>query len=120
MARHLKRLRNEMDKWLVDSKDLGWVPEKELIRQWWNGQDKPPVTAAPQITRSGGQLSISCPTEGASIGYKIQGEDQNWRVYTKPITVPSDKTVTAIAMRIGYTPSAEVTFTDSRRTTSVR
>ncbi|GAA4465766.1 sulfatase-like hydrolase/transferase [Nibrella saemangeumensis] len=120
MAGNLKRLRKELDKWLVESKDLGGVPEKELVRQMWDGQNKPPVTAVPRIARSSSQLSISCPTEGASIGYKVSGEDSNWRVYTKPISAPAGKTVTAIAMRIGYTPSAEVTFTDSRGTTPVR
>lgn len=112
LAGHLKRFRKEMDTWLVQSKDLGGVPEKELIRQWWNGQDEPPITATPQIIRSGSQLTINCSTEGASIGYKVAGEDKNWRVYQKPVSVPAGKAITAVAMRIGYRSSPEVHSAD--------
>ncbi|GAA4413415.1 sulfatase-like hydrolase/transferase [Nibrella viscosa] len=110
-AGHLKRLRSTMDNWLTDTRDLGGVPEKELVRRMWNGQDTPPLTETPRISRSGERVTISCPTEGASIGYKVSGEDTHWRVYQKPVAVATGKTVTAIAMRIGYSPSPEITST---------
>ncbi|RIV23962.1 DUF229 domain-containing protein [Fibrisoma montanum] len=104
---HLKRLRKELDKWLNETNDLGKLPEKELVRQMWQGADKPPVTATPQVARSGDRLTLSCSTPGASIAYRI-GDSKSWRVYTTPITMPKDQVLTVMAMRIGYTKSPEV------------
>ena len=110
-ASHLKRLRKELDKWLVETKDLGGTPEKELVRQMWQGGDKPPVTASPQLTRSGDKVTVTCATPGASIAYHT-GNDKRWQVYTNPISVPKGQSVTAVAMRIGYSKSPEVTTSD--------
>jgi len=104
---HLKRLRKELDKWLNETNDLGKLPEKELVRQMWQGADKPPVTATPQVARSGDRLTLSCSTPGASIAYRI-GDSKSWRVYTTPITMPKDQILTVMAMRIGYAKSPEV------------
>lgn len=109
-ARHLKRLRREMDRWLTETNDLGGIPEKELIRQWWQGADKPPVTASPEVSRSGNQLVITCSTPGASIGYRLADNATGWQVYTGPIPVSPGQRITAVAMRIGYRQSPEVTF----------
>ncbi|CCH52948.1 N-sulphoglucosamine sulphohydrolase [Fibrisoma limi BUZ 3] len=109
-AGHLKRLRKEMDKWLTETNDLGKIPEKELVQQMWQGADKPPVTAAPQATRSGDKVALSCSTPGASIAYRI-GDSKSWQVYTKPIDIPRQQYMTAVAMRIGYTRSPEVPVT---------
>ncbi len=108
MATHLKRLRQQMNNWLEQTKDLGAVPEKELVSRWWNGQSSPPITANPVLQQKGGKLVLTCATEGASIGYKRLGHDVKWRVYRQPITVNEGDSVAAVAMRIGYTKSGEV------------
>ncbi len=108
MTSHLKRLRQQLDTWLTDTHDLGNIPEKELINQWWQGRNQPPVTANPQITQSGNHLQISCATPGASIAYKLTNQSADWQVYTQSIRVSSPMSVTAIARRIGYGLSAEV------------
>lgn len=108
MASHLKRLRSQMDQWLVETKDLGAIPEKDLIKQWWNGQNGPPATANPVIRQHGNKIALKCPTDGASIGYKINGKDAAWQVYQKPVTLQKGQTIRAVAMRIGYLKSAEV------------
>jgi len=110
-AGNLKRLRREMDRWLVETKDLGGTPEKELIRQWWQGQDKPPVTATPTIQQLSNQIVISCATPGASIAYKTADQPTNdWQVYTQPLQLDKPTSVTAVARRIGYGLSAETTL----------
>ena len=108
-AAHLKRLRAEMDRWQKEIPDLGAIPEKKLVSDWWGGADKPPVTANPVLTRQGGTVRITCPTEGASIGYKL-GAEKSWRVYTGPVAVPAGQALTAVAMRIGYERSGEVSL----------
>ncbi|QJW91250.1 sulfatase-like hydrolase/transferase [Spirosoma taeanense] len=110
-SQHLRRLRQEMDRWLTDTKDLGAIPEKELVRQWWHGQDTPPTTASPQMIWSGNKLTLSCSTPGASLAYKPAGAGSGWRVYTGPVTLPPGQSITAVAMRIGYQKSSEVSST---------
>ncbi len=108
MATHLKRLRGQMDKWLVETKDLGGIPEKDLVKQWWNEQPNPPTTANPVLSQKGDKMVVACATEGASIGYKVAGKDAKWQVYQHPIPIQKGETVTAVAMRIGYLKSAEI------------
>ena len=105
----LKELSDEMDRWIAQIGDQPNLPEAELIKQLWNGADEQPVTADPVIVENEGEVTITCPTEGASIGYKIVGEDgiepKVWTVYQKPFTVPDDATVMVKAHRIGYLAS---------------
>ncbi|KAB7731179.1 sulfatase-like hydrolase/transferase [Rudanella paleaurantiibacter] len=107
-APQLKRLRAALDQWLAQSTDLGAIPEKDLVRTWWNGQNNPPATEAPNIQVTGNQLTISCTTEGASIGYQWAGDDTGWQVYTGPVPVRKGARLRATAMRIGYTQSPVV------------
>ncbi|AEE51414.1 sulfatase [Haliscomenobacter hydrossis] len=104
----LKKMRKVMDQWLVQTKDLGGIPERELVKQMWNGGDKPPLTSAPSIQMTSNELRISCATPGASIAFREKGSS-TWEVYTQPIPKPL-KTIEAMAMRIGYTASEIVTF----------
>lgn len=110
--KQLKKLRKVLDDWIEETNDLGRIPEPELLKQMWGGQDHPPVTADPVIASDGTTIRITCPTEGASIGYQLvdPGEtpSEQWAVYTGPF--PSNgKTVVALAQRIGYLPSQTVT-----------
>lgn len=104
----LKKMRKAMDHWLLQTKDLGGIPEKELVKQMWNGGDQAPLTSAPSIQATGNELRISCTTPGASIAFREKGS-RTWEVYTRPIPKPQ-KSIEAMAMRIGYTASKIVTF----------
>jgi len=109
----LKKMRALLDKWIEDTGDLGGTPEDELIERMWPGR-KQPVTADPKIRTApaaGGKttVTITCPTEGASIGYHL-GHDKRWRLYTAPFTAAAGTGVTAAAVRIGYKASQEVRF----------
>lgn len=111
-AEKLAELRSALLGWVAEVQDKNLQPEAELIESFWpNGQQ--PITAAPVLTWQGNELTMTCATEGASLGYQLVQADKGaisdtWIPYTKPIAVPKGKTVLAVAHRIGFAPS---TFT---------
>ena len=107
-AEQLNTLRTEMDRWLNDIGDQANLPEEELLAQLWNGSSTQPVTADPAITQKEGQVTISCATIGASIGYQkiIEGiEPNSWSVYTAPFKLGKAESLRVVAHRIGFKPS---------------
>jgi hypothetical protein len=58
------------------------------------------------VTVTDGVLTITCATEGASIGWRTRGDDKRWRVYVEPVKISSDQTYEAVAHRIGFKRSA--------------
>ncbi|WP_250149165.1 sulfatase [Flagellimonas sp. 389] len=108
-ANKLNELRQEMDRWLVRIGDQPNLPEIELINQLWNGQKTQPVTLAPTVVLSNGKVTIECGTEGASIGYKIIGEEdkepKSWNVYQRPFKIEEGSGLLVKAHRIGFKPS---------------
>lgn len=67
----LEELRNAFWEWTMKFGDMASIPEKDMVRAWWKGSDKPPVTAKPEVTLIADKAVISCETSGASIGYRI-------------------------------------------------
>ncbi|MFT6880476.1 MAG: N-sulfoglucosamine sulfohydrolase [Psychromonas sp.] len=104
----LERLRTVMENWTIETKDLGYINERELLAQMWNGRSEPPVTSNPKISNASGEISITCETLGASIAYRKVGT-MRWEVYTGPIKTEK-KAFETMAMRIGYEPSEVVPF----------
>jgi N-sulfoglucosamine sulfohydrolase len=104
---HLDRLRAEEQAWVRRTRDKGFMQERDLIELFWPGGEQP-ATAPPTGSRAGGRLTITCPTAGASIGYRLGAGP--WRLYTAPVPVPTSERVTIRAHRIGYRPSEEVTL----------
>ncbi|MBD0287435.1 MAG: sulfatase [Flavisolibacter sp.] len=70
----LEELRTAFQNWTKTVGDMGSIPEKEMIKQMWNGKNEPPVTATPEVIKTTGGVKISCSTKGASIGYRIEKE----------------------------------------------
>jgi hypothetical protein len=104
----LKLMRTRLAQWSKETRDLGGTPEDELIERMWPGKVQP-VTAAPEITAApagGGRttLTITCATEGASIGYQVDGG--RWLLYSQPVAIGSSSQIVAKAIRIGYKTSA--------------
>ncbi|MEM9918002.1 MAG: sulfatase [Bacteroidota bacterium] len=121
MAAHqekLTTLRNECDRWMDQIKDLGEIPEPELIAKLWGGQHQP-RTSAPRADIAGEKLALSCPTEGAAIGYQLldEGEEvsKRWEVYQEPITFLKGKRLLMQAHRIGYLPSPMIEYSGLRQ-----
>jgi arylsulfatase A-like enzyme len=104
----LERLRKQLEQWERDTKDLGGVPEKELVKRMWNGGSQPPATQTPTVLLKNRSVTVSCPTQGASIGYKTRWHDPSWRVYQKPFSVQPGDSLYIVAHRIGYQPSVVV------------
>ena len=67
----LVELRKAFRTWLNEVGDLSYMPEKDMVANWWNGEDHEPLTAAPVMTRVKNGVILSCATPGASIGYKL-------------------------------------------------
>jgi len=109
----LIRMRTELAKWIKDTGDLGGLDEEELINRMWPGK-KQPATGSPVLDTTAladGRLrvKITCPTKGASIGYRLTPQGR-WLVYTKPIVVARGDNLQAKAIRIGYSESEMVQF----------
>lgn len=106
----LERYRKVFDQWIKQVGDRSEIPEKEMVYQMWGGS-KQPTTATPTYQTFPGGIKINCPTEGASIGYKINSGDakensSNWKIYDNLI-IPLKKgdQISIRAERIGYLPS---------------
>ena len=70
-ADKLAELRGAHEAWMKEVGDMAAIPEREMLRQWWNGSDTPPTTATPELVKVKGGYQLACATKGASIGYKI-------------------------------------------------
>ncbi len=109
-AAKLNELREAHYQWIKDFGDLGAIEEKSIVQVWWNGRNEPPLTAAPKITVDKNQVTLSCVTNGASIGYKTNKNDKAWRVYTGTFTLKPGEQVLAVAHRIGFQQSETAEF----------
>jgi len=122
----LERMRITLDRWRQDTKDMGDIPETEMVNRWWPGGIQP-QTAAPKfvpnaksnrgltLSENGGTfsgpmtVSIHCPTQGASIAYTTSTDRKpHWLLYTGPIRLGQGQTIIrAKAIRYGYKESTE-------------
>lgn len=111
----LRRMRGALADWIAETKDLGFVPEEELLERWRPGGVWS-VTATPEAAPAGPfnesiDVRLSCTTPGSSIVYTTDsGADAYWRLYTGPIEIQESTTIRARAGRLGFRDSAEVTF----------
>jgi N-sulfoglucosamine sulfohydrolase len=105
----LEELRAECERWLAETDDMGIIPETEYLESIWPGGIQP-VTLEPQILISGQIVTLTCETEGASIGYQLLSGDakpaESWQVYTEPFEVGEEEKLVTVAHRIGYVPSS--------------
>jgi arylsulfatase A-like enzyme len=109
----LSELGNEMNEWLANINDLGFVPERELIASFWP-QGRQPITEPPVFSINENSLSLISETEGASIGYQVIDDNQelgaSWKIYQEPIRIEVGQRLIALAHRIGFVPSKQVNF----------
>lgn len=107
------RMRKALDDWQKESGDLGLIPEPELQERMRPG-GKQLHAAAPVITVVDSKVIMKTETEGASIAYRTGKNDnerpKRWKLYTEPVTVDTNTTVTAVACRAGYENSPEATL----------
>lgn len=108
-ADDLARLRAEADRWLASVDDWGADEERERLEQMWPGLVQP-ATATPEISleRKTAIATVSCATDGASIGYRLvtDGEAGPWLIYTGDVMINPGQAIEAKAVRYGYKESA--------------
>ena len=111
-AEKLQELRAALTQWIAETGDLGMLPEGEMVRtQLWSGAESKPATAMPEVTRAtDGTVTMTCATEGATIGYRCGGQGP-WSIYSGPFQPEPGQSLTVVAHRIGYVPSGQVTVT---------
>jgi len=123
----LKGMRERLDKWTLETGDMGHMNEPEMIGQMWPGL-KQPVTDMPYFIinapeerhsknhRTGGNysspmtLGFYCPTHGASIVYTFEEkENPRWLLYSGPLYLkPGNYNIRTKAVRYGYMDSDEL------------
>lgn len=125
-----ERLRRMLADWQRDIEDKGVESEEELIRKIYPNP-VPPTTEPPDfipydfehdgiepasfgeavcVLQVPAALQLHCPTQGASIGYRIDNE-KYWHLYTGRIRLTTGRhTIVVKAIRIGYAESSERTL----------
>lgn len=100
----LTELRAKCQRWVTSFEDTGLIPEAELKEKMRpNGQEL--KVATPTIATDNGRVQLSCATEGATIGYKVNNGSPNadgWQIYTESITLEKGDTLRVVGERIGY------------------
>ncbi len=112
-AERLAEFRQALQEWMDDTGDMGFIPETDLIDQFWPGSQQPD-TAAPVVESARAEVTIASATEGASIGYRRQGEAVpwiGWNLYAGPLRLEPGERIEIVAHRLGYAPSETVTYT---------
>ena len=105
-SQKLTELRVQLKQWQTSIDDKGFIPEHELIETFWPDMKQPKTDDVLIITNEQ-NLTLSCKTEGASIGFQL-GDDigsKYWQLYTKPVEIKPNEKIRARAIRIGYKAS---------------
>jgi arylsulfatase A-like enzyme len=116
----ISEMRAALDAWIAECNDPLDMPEDKLVRtRVYPPDGQQPTTAKPSIKlkpAGGGKsaITITCTTEGASIGFRIRITKRSadarlpWTIYNGPLLVDEKCTIEAIAHRIGFKPSPRV------------
>jgi hypothetical protein len=89
------------------------VPEEELNERVrpggkWAKTESPTISPSQGELDAKGTVTITCPTQGASIAYTTEsGKAAHWLLYSKPIELHESATLRAKAIRLGYLESDE-------------
>jgi len=109
----LLRLRGALLEWMRAVGDVGLIPEPDFDEMKRPG-DEYEVTAEPGFSSmkkffsSTVTVSLSCPTDGASIAYQVDLKDEKtgWQLYSEPVTLQPGQVLSARACRLGFNDSA--------------
>ena len=114
-ADRLATMREALKSWIVETGDLGEVPEAELVARF-RPDGVPPTTEPPQVQPQGGtyhgppQVTITCPTDGSTAVFTTDlGDELRWQLYTWPFWM-GDPRVQAQCGRLGYFDSDIVSY----------
>ena len=110
----LTSMRKVLNDWMIETEDTGLIPEPILVRSMrpqisWEKTENPYISDIKNNSDSF-DIKLDCPTEGASIVYKI-GNNKNWELYSKAIKVKSNNILYIQSSRLGFEMSDVVSFT---------
>ncbi|MDG5766041.1 sulfatase-like hydrolase/transferase [Balneolales bacterium ANBcel1] len=110
-AEKLEELRGALADWQLEAGDMGFIPERDLVKMMWPGLIQP-ETKPVQFSHSGDKVTLRSPTEGARIAYQLGDriDGDHWELYHKPVSLSAGETIQAKAVRIGYRPAERVRF----------
>ncbi len=105
----LDRMRGALTQWQQRVEDWSEQPELEMFESF-NPGGEVPVTETPTISIDDGKLYLSCSTQGASIGFRIN--ESGWHIYSEPVEILKDDTIVVKAIRYGWEESEQVKLTN--------
>jgi uncharacterized sulfatase len=122
----LERMRCDLAAWMKQTGDIGLIPEAEFDEMKrpggrWQKTAEPVFFEGDNAGQGGVTVTMFCPTEGASIAYKLDGgtdKKDGWQLYTAPPVLKPGQVLSAKACRIGYRDSNEVRFKIGDRPTT--
>ena len=92
------------------------MPEKTL-QEKLRPEGKELQVTRPKIDQNGMEITLSCATEGVTIGYKLNNTSPNadgWQLYKGAFSVASGDTLRVIADRIGYRYAVQEVIINSK------
>jgi arylsulfatase A-like enzyme len=115
----ISRMREALKNWILECNDPLNMPEDLLVRtRVYPTDGKQPTTATPTVKLEpvdGGKnrLTITCKTEGASIGFRVhkrssEKDRRPWTPYNGSVRVDANGVIEVVAHRIGFKPSPRV------------
>jgi len=119
----MAQMRRALQEWIELCRDPLNMPEDELVRtRVYPPDGQQPTTMDPNVKleplpKLKARLTITCATEGASIGFRsksIKGKKPSgsgkmpWTVYNGPVVVEATAPIEVVAHRIGFKPSKRV------------
>jgi N-sulfoglucosamine sulfohydrolase len=106
-AERLTTYRKALANWQLEIGDKGFIPEHDLIEMFWPEMIQPITNNVTFEKEKKGKITLSCSTEGASIGYQIGNDigSDHWDLYNTSIKLAGDEKIMARAIRIGYKAS---------------
>jgi arylsulfatase A-like enzyme len=103
----LDRMRAALAEWQEDNPDWSEQSEATMVAGFWPDGEQP-ITASPSFHQRTSMLTIRSETQGASLGYRINGG--RWQIYTGPISVAPGDAIEARAIRYGWRESEMASF----------
>jgi uncharacterized sulfatase len=128
-AEKLQELRGLLLMWMVETNDLGLIPEPIMDEAkrpggGWSTTAAPVAISVDHGDGESATIALDCPTAGASIGYRISDGDAGagaWNLYHQPVRLGPGQMLVARACRIGFRDSPTVRLTtESQATPAVK
>jgi ferric-dicitrate binding protein FerR (iron transport regulator) len=110
----LKRLRQALEQWQKETKDLGSIPEDKLRERMrpggvWAQALPPKITTTAAAGAASVTVRLTCETSGASMAYTTEtGDLARWKLYSQELRLKRPATLRVKACRLGFLDSTEV------------